>query len=92
MVYGATKGGVIGLSQNLAKEFCLDDIRANCIGSGLIRAPLIEPAIGLVPAPATPKLLPMPSSTSPTMKLVGLPASAQYRRWCGCWHPTLEGV
>lgn len=49
--YGATKGGVIGLSQSLAKEFYPDDIRVNCIGSGLIRAPLtegtVEPVTGL---------------------------------------------
>jgi len=43
--YGATKGGVIGLSQSLAKEFYADDIRVNCIGSGLIRAPLTEGAV-----------------------------------------------
>ena len=49
--YGAAKGGVIGFSQSLAKELYGDDIRVNCIGSGLIRAPLaegdIEPVTGL---------------------------------------------
>jgi 3-oxoacyl-[acyl-carrier protein] reductase len=40
--YGAAKGGVIGLSQSLANEFYADDIRVNCIGSGLLRKPLAE--------------------------------------------------
>ena len=43
--YGAAKGGVIGLSQSLAKEFYADDIRVNCIGSGLLRKPLAEGAV-----------------------------------------------
>ena len=40
--YGAAKGGLIGLSQSLAKEFYADEIRVNCIGAGLIRAPLAD--------------------------------------------------
>jgi 3-oxoacyl-[acyl-carrier protein] reductase len=43
--YAAAKGGVIGLSQSLAKEFYADDIRVNCIGSGLLRKPLAEGAV-----------------------------------------------
>jgi 3-oxoacyl-[acyl-carrier protein] reductase len=46
--YGAAKGGVIGLSQSLAKEFYADDIRVNCIGSGLLRKPLADGAVGPV--------------------------------------------
>ncbi len=49
--YGAAKGGIIGLSQSLAKEFYVDNIRVNCVGSGLIRAPLaengVQPVAGL---------------------------------------------
>jgi 3-oxoacyl-[acyl-carrier protein] reductase len=49
--YGAAKGGVIGLSQSLAKAFYEDEIRVNCIGSGLIRARLaggpVRPVTGL---------------------------------------------
>ena len=30
------------MSQSLAKEFYADDIRVNCIGSGLLRRPLAE--------------------------------------------------
>jgi 3-oxoacyl-[acyl-carrier protein] reductase len=40
--YGAAKGGIIGLSQSLAKELYADDIRVNCIGAGLFRAPLAD--------------------------------------------------
>jgi 3-oxoacyl-[acyl-carrier protein] reductase len=43
--YGAAKGGIIGLSQSLAKEFYADDIRVNCIGSGLLRKPLAEGSV-----------------------------------------------
>jgi 3-oxoacyl-[acyl-carrier protein] reductase len=39
------------LSQSLAKEFYADDIRVNCIGSGLLRKPLasgaVKPVAGL---------------------------------------------
>lgn len=38
--YGAAKGGVIGLSQNLAREFYEDNIRVNCIAAGLFRGRL----------------------------------------------------
>jgi 3-oxoacyl-[acyl-carrier protein] reductase len=43
--YAAAKSGVIGLSQSLAKELYADDIRVNCIGSGLLRKPLAEGAV-----------------------------------------------
>ena len=46
--YAAAKSGVIGLSQSLAKEFYADDIRVNCIGSGLLRKPLADGAVGPV--------------------------------------------
>jgi 3-oxoacyl-[acyl-carrier protein] reductase len=49
--YGAAKSGVIGLSQSLAKELYADNIRVNCIGSGLLRKPLadgpVKPVTGL---------------------------------------------
>jgi NAD(P)-dependent dehydrogenase (short-subunit alcohol dehydrogenase family) len=49
--YGAAKGAITGLSQSLAKEFYEDEIRVNCIGSGLIRAQLaggpVRPVTGL---------------------------------------------
>ena len=49
--YAAAKSGVIGLSQSLARKFYADDIRVNCIGAGLFRAPLadgpVQPVTGL---------------------------------------------
>ena len=49
--YGAAKGGVIGLCQNLARELYPENIRVNVIASGLIRAPLadgpVRPVTGL---------------------------------------------
>ena len=47
--YSAAKGGLIGLSQALAKELYPDGIRVNCIGSGLLRAPQAEGAVQPVP-------------------------------------------
>ena len=38
--YGAAKGGIIGLSQSLAREFYEDNIRVNCIAAGLFRGRL----------------------------------------------------
>lgn len=38
--YGAAKGGLIGLSQSLARELYPDNIRVNCIAAGLFRASL----------------------------------------------------
>lgn len=38
--YGAAKGGIIGLSQSLAKELYADNIRVNTIAAGLFRAKL----------------------------------------------------
>lgn len=49
--YGAAKGGVIGLSQNLAREFYQDNIRVNCIGAGLFRGKL--EAGRITPGPRT---------------------------------------
>ena len=49
--YGAAKGGVIGLSQNLAREFFESNIRVNCIAAGLFRGRLGDGRIG--PAAAT---------------------------------------
>jgi 3-oxoacyl-[acyl-carrier protein] reductase len=49
--YGAGKGGVAGLTLNLAREFYPDNIRVNCIAPGLVRAPLASGP--LAPAPAT---------------------------------------
>ena len=50
-VYSAAKNGVIGLCQNLAQKFYADDMRVNCIGGGLFRAPLaegpVQPVAGL---------------------------------------------
>jgi 3-oxoacyl-[acyl-carrier protein] reductase len=43
--YGAGKGGVEGLTHNLAREFYPDNIRVNCIAPGLVRAPLAEGAV-----------------------------------------------
>ena len=40
--YGAAKGGIIGLSQNLAREFYADNIRVNAIGAGLFRGKLAD--------------------------------------------------
>ena len=40
--YGTAKAGVIGLAQNLAREFYADNIRVNCIAAGLFRAKLAE--------------------------------------------------
>ena len=40
--YGAAKGGIIGLSQNLAREFYSDNIRVNAIGAGLFRGKLLD--------------------------------------------------
>jgi 3-oxoacyl-[acyl-carrier protein] reductase len=50
--YGAAKGGVIGLSQNLAREFYPDNIRVNCIAAGLFRGKLGEGKV----SPAAPTL------------------------------------
>ena len=49
--YGAAKGGIIGLSQSLAREFYEDNIRVNCIAAGLFRGRLGDGRIG--PAAAT---------------------------------------
>ena len=51
--YGAAKSGIIGLSQNLAREFYSDNIRVNSIEAGLFRGGLKEGAI----APADTTLL-----------------------------------
>ena len=51
--YGAAKSGIIGLSQNLAREFHADNIRENSIEAGLFRGCLKEGAI----APADTTLL-----------------------------------
>ena len=51
--YGAAKSGIIGLSQNLAREFHSDNIRVNSIEAGLFRGGLKEGAI----APADTTLL-----------------------------------
>jgi NAD(P)-dependent dehydrogenase (short-subunit alcohol dehydrogenase family) len=40
--YGAGKGGVEGLTLNLAREFYPDNIRVNCLAPGLVRAPLAQ--------------------------------------------------
>ena len=50
--YGAAKGGVIGLSQNLARELYADNIRVNCIAAGLFRGRLGEGKV----SPAAPTL------------------------------------
>ena len=49
--YGAAKSGIIGLSQNLAREFHSDNIRVNTIEAGLFRGGLKEG--GITPADAT---------------------------------------
>jgi NAD(P)-dependent dehydrogenase (short-subunit alcohol dehydrogenase family) len=49
--YGAGKGGVAGLTLNLAREFYPDNIRVNCLAPGLVRAPLASGTVA--PAPAT---------------------------------------
>ena len=49
--YGAAKGGVIGLSRNLAKELYPDNIRVNTIAAGLFRGRRPEGAIS--PAPTS---------------------------------------
>ena len=51
--YSAAKSGIIGLSQNLAREFYSDNIRVNSIEAGLFRGGLKEGAI----APADTTLL-----------------------------------
>lgn len=43
--YGAGKGGVLGLTLNLAREFYPDNIRVNCVAPGLIRGPLAEGSV-----------------------------------------------
>ncbi len=47
VAYGAAKQGLIGFTQNLAREYYSQNIRVNCICPGLIRIPLrdgpIEP-------------------------------------------------
>ena len=50
--YGAAKGGIIGLSQSLAREFYADNIRVNAIGAGLFRAKLANGPV----TPAEPTL------------------------------------
>ena len=50
--YGAAKGGIIGLSQSLAREFYADNIRVNAIGAGLFRAKLANGPV----TPAQPTL------------------------------------
>ena len=50
--YGAAKGAVIGLAQNLAKELYADNIRVNTLASGLIRGSSGERGV----APAAPSL------------------------------------
>ena len=44
--YGAAKAGVIGLSQNLAREFFENNIRVNCIAAGLFRGRLGDGRVG----------------------------------------------
>lgn len=45
--YGASKAGIIGITQNLARKFYADNIRVNAVGAGLFRAKLAS-------GPATP--------------------------------------
>lgn len=48
--YGASKAGIIGITQNLAREFYTDNIRVNAIGAGLFRAKLANgPAVPAMP-------------------------------------------
>ena len=49
--YGAAKGGVIGLSNSLAREFYPDNIRVNAIAAGLFRGKLEDGAVR--PAPSS---------------------------------------
>ncbi len=49
--YGAAKGGILGLCQNLAREFYSDNIRVNVLASGLVRGRLPQGAVA--PAPPT---------------------------------------
>lgn len=52
LAYGAAKSGIVGLSQNLAREFYPDNIRVNTIAAGLFRGQLdsaaISPAAGML--------------------------------------------
>lgn len=43
--YAAAKGGVIGLSQNLARELFEDDIRVNVIGAGQFKKEMAAPGL-----------------------------------------------
>ena len=47
--YGAAKAGIIGLSQNLAREFYPDNIRVNTVASGLIRGRSAEKTVAAAP-------------------------------------------
>jgi 3-oxoacyl-[acyl-carrier protein] reductase len=49
--YGAGKGGVAGLTLNLAREFYPDNIRVNCVAPGLMRAPLANDVVAPVAGP-----------------------------------------
>ncbi|HET7929762.1 MAG TPA: SDR family NAD(P)-dependent oxidoreductase [Actinomycetota bacterium] len=42
VAYVAAKHGVVGLTQNAALEYATDNIRANAVGPGFIRTPLLE--------------------------------------------------
>ena len=61
--YGAAKGGVIGLSQNLSREFYEDNIRVNCIAAGLFRGRLSDGRV---------------SPAKPTLKRTGHPQDIAY--------------
>ncbi|MBI4497735.1 MAG: SDR family oxidoreductase [Chloroflexi bacterium] len=45
VAYGAAKNGIIGFTQNLARELWPQNIRAHCICPGLIRMPLPDDPI-----------------------------------------------
>lgn len=45
VAYGAAKNGIIGFTQNLARECLALNIRVNCLCPGLIREPLREGAV-----------------------------------------------
>ena len=50
--YAASKGGVISLTRQLAREYAKDGIRVNCIAPGTVETPMNVQVLERVPNPA----------------------------------------
>lgn len=50
--YAASKGGIISLTRQLAREYAKNDIRVNCIAPGTVETPMNVGVLSRVPNPA----------------------------------------